>query len=270
MPAFAAGDLVLLISPDKKRHVAVLAPGSVFHSHRGIVTHDDIVGQPAGVRVISHSGEPFTALRPSMEELLMTVRRATQILYPKDIGYLLLKLSIVPGARVIEAGSGSGALTCALARYVSPGGQVYSYETRPEMHALAQENVARLALSDAVTFHHRDIAEGFDERDVDAVFLDLREPWHFLVQAAEALSEGGFFGSLVPTLNQVISLVSGLDRGPFTDIEVSEILLRQYKPVPERLRPMDRLTAHTGFMTFARYLPREAREAAETEPSDEA
>lgn len=260
MPAFAPGDLVLIISPDKKRHVAVLAPGSVFHSHRGIVTHDAIVGQPAGARVISHSGEPFTVLRPSMEELLMTVRRATQILYPKDIGYLLLKLSIAPGARVIEAGSGSGALTCALARYVWPGGQVYSYETRAEMHALARENVARLALSDAVTFHHRDIAVGFDERDVDAVFLDLREPWHFLVQAAEALAEGGFFGALVPTLNQVISLVAGLDRAPFTDIEVSEILLRQYKPVPERLRPMDRLTAHTGFMIFARYLPRAEKE----------
>jgi tRNA (adenine57-N1/adenine58-N1)-methyltransferase len=255
MPNLAAGDLVLLISPDKKRHLALLTPGGVFHSHRGFVEHDAILGKPAGVRVGSHSGEDFVVLRPSMEELLMTVRRATQIVYPKDIGYLLLKLSIVPGRRIIEAGSGSGALTCALATYVTPGGQVYSYETRPEMHALAQENVARLGLTDSVTFYHRDITEGFDERDVDAVFLDMREPWHFLVQSAEALAEGGFFGSLVPTLNQVISLVNGLDRGPFTDIEVSEILLRQYKPVPERLRPMDRLTAHTGFMIFARYLP---------------
>jgi tRNA (adenine57-N1/adenine58-N1)-methyltransferase len=258
MPAaeLREGDLVLLISPDKKRQIFVLEPGGLFHSHKGMVRHDDLIRRSPGTVVTSHSGEPFTAFRPSIEELLMSVKRSTQIVYPKDVGYLLLKLSIVPGRRVVEAGSGSGAFTCALATYVSPGGRVYSYESRAEMLALAEENVARLGLAGAVNFHHHDIASGFFERAVDAVFLDVREPWHFLRQAAEALCPGGFFGALVPTLNQVIALVSGLDRAPFADVEVAELLLRQYKPVPERTRPLDRLTAHTGFLATARYLPR--------------
>jgi tRNA (adenine57-N1/adenine58-N1)-methyltransferase len=201
-------------------------------------------------------------MKPSFEDLLLTVRRATQIVYPKDIGYILLKLSVSPGARVIEAGSGSGGLTCALAHYVSPGGHVYSYETREEMLALARENVARIGLEAAVTFRLRNVAEGLSEEDVDAVFLDLREPWHFLRQAAEALVPGGAFGAIVPTMNQVIALVAGLERSPFQDLEVSELLLRQYKPVHERVRPQDRLTAHTGFLVFARYIPRQATDQA--------
>jgi tRNA (adenine57-N1/adenine58-N1)-methyltransferase len=255
-PVLRANDLVLLLSADRKRFIVRLEEGGEFHTHRGRVAHDDVIGQAPGARVTGHSGEAFTVMRPSLEEMLLTVKRATQIVYPKDIGYILLKLTVVPGARVIEAGSGSGGLTCALARYVTPGGRVYSYETRREMLDLAAENVARLNLTDSVTFQHRDIEEGFDETDADAVFLDVREPWHFLRQVARALVPGGGFGAVVPTMNQVLALVAGLERAPFSDLEVSELLLRQYKPAHERVRPQDRLTAHTGYLIFARYIPR--------------
>jgi tRNA (adenine57-N1/adenine58-N1)-methyltransferase len=131
---------------------------------------------------------------------------------------------------------------------------VYSYEIRPEMQELARKNLTQLGLADIVEFKLRDVAEGFDERDVDALFLDLPNPWDYLVQAHEALASGGFFGSILPTTNQVSRLLSALEEAHFGLIEVEELLLRQYKAVPARLRPMDRMVAHTGYLIFARAL----------------
>jgi tRNA (adenine57-N1/adenine58-N1)-methyltransferase len=252
LPLPQPNEVVLLVSPDHKRFIVRLAPGGQLHTHRGIVAHDDVLGAPIGGTVASHLDVRFTVLRPSLDELLLSLPRATQIIYPKEIGYLLLKLSIVPGARVIEAGSGSGVLTTALARYVTPGGHVYSYEARADMQALAAANLERVGLAEAVTLRLGEIEQGFDERAVDAVFLDVREPWLYLRQVDEALAPGGFFGTLVPTVNQVIEVVAALAEPPFRDVEVSELLLRSYKPVAERLRPTDRLTAHTGYLVFAR------------------
>lgn len=261
-----ADEIVLLVSQDKKHFIFRLGAGAQLHTHLGIVEHDEIIGAPLGSALRSHVGQRFVILRPSMEEILRTTKRASQILYPKDIGYVLLKLSIVPGRRVGECGTGSGALTTALATYTSPGGHVYTYENRDAARTVAMENLARLGLEDGVTFHDRDIAEGFLERDLDAIFLDLREPWLALDSAHEALAGGAFLGAIVPTLNQVIALVDGLDRRLFTEIEVCEILLREFKPVPERVRPFDRLTAHTGYLAFARKRAAPGRaEAPETE-----
>jgi tRNA (adenine57-N1/adenine58-N1)-methyltransferase len=250
----APDDLVVLISEDRKRFFVRLQPGHVLHTHKGQVYHDDILGQPLGRWVTSHIAHRFLVLPPSVHDLSMNVKRATQIVYPKDIGYILVKMNIVPGVRVVEAGSGSGALTLALARYVWPGGRVYSYEVREDMLDLASKNVALAGLDEAVDFKLRHIDAGFDEKNVDAVFLDVREPWHYLGRAAEALRGGGFFGALVPTANQVIDLLAELRVNDWADIEVSELLLRLYKPVPGRLRPEDRLTPHTGYLIFARYV----------------
>jgi tRNA (adenine57-N1/adenine58-N1)-methyltransferase len=246
------GDTVLLILPDRNRLLVNLEPGAAQHTHYGMIQHDDIIGQPLGRTIESHLGKRVVLLKPSMEELLVSVQRATQIIFPKDIGYILLKLSVFPGQRVIEAGTGSGALATALARYVWPGGQLYTYEKRPEFYELSGRNLQRAGLLQAVTRHQREIGEGFDERDVDAVFLDVREPWLYLAQVVEALGPGGFFGCILPTVNQVVSLLHSLPIHPLGDIEIAEIMLRQYKPVAERLRPMDRLTAHTGYLVFAR------------------
>lgn len=250
-----SNEVVLLISPDRKRFVFQVQPGESLHTHLGMVRHDDILQTHYGHTVRSHTGHRFTVLQPTMEETLMSLRRATQIVYPKDIGYILLKLSILPGRRVIEAGTGSGVLTAALARYVSPGGRVYSYESRLDMLRVAKANIERLGLESLVEFRHASVADGFLETEVDALFLDLREPWHYLDQVSAALADGGFFGAVLPTTNQLIELVGGLvRRWDFVDVEIAELMLRQYKPVPERLRPMDRLTAHTGYLVFARKL----------------
>ena len=247
-------DLILLVSPDSKRYILRLSRGSIFHTHRGRVDHDSIIGGPLGQEVRSHLGHPFLALRPSMHDLLMNVKRNSAIVYPKEIGQILLKMNISAGCRVAEAGTGSGALTVALANAVRPTGRVYSYDVREGMTRLAAKNLAELGLEDYVELKQRDIAEGFDERDVDALFLDVREPWEYLEQSREAMEGGGFFGAIVPTVNQVCALVEGLDRHSFAAIEVCEILLRPYKPVSGRLRPFDRMVAHTGYLIFARPL----------------
>lgn len=249
------GDLVLLVDPDGKRVLLRVTPGQQLHTHLGYIHHQALLECEFGAVVTTQLGHPFVLLPPSTLDLVMNVSRSTQIVYPKEIGYLLLKLSIIPGARVVEAGTGSGALTLALARQVQPTGRVYSYEERAEMQENARKNIERVGLAPYVEFKVRDIRAGFDERDADALFLDVREPWLFLAQAHAALKPGGFFGALVPTMNQVSEMLAELEQmGNWIEVEVSEILHRYYKTNPQRLRPEDRMVAHTGYLLCARPL----------------
>jgi tRNA (adenine57-N1/adenine58-N1)-methyltransferase len=256
-------DLVLLIAQDRKQFVVRLVSGGQLQTHRGCLNHDDLLGQPLGREVLSHLGYPFVVLQPSTSDLISELKRNTQIMYPKDIGYTLLKLSVAPGDRIIEAGAGSGALTVALSRAVGADGQIYSYEVRPDILNLARKNLEALGLAGRVSFKLRDIAEGFDETGVDALFLDVRQPWAYLAQATAALKDSGFFGAILPTTNQVTELVRGLEeQQAFGHIEVEEVLVRPYKAVPDRLRPMDRMVAHTGYLIFARKVRREVSQGA--------
>ena len=197
-------------------------------------------------------GSPFFLLQPSLADLLNDLPRNTQILYPKDIGFILVTMGIGPGKKVIEAGTGSGSMTIALAHNVSAEGQVISYEVRPDMQNLAKKNLERVGLAARVDFKLRDIAEGLDETDADAFFLDVPNPYDYISQVRNALKPGGFFCSLIPTVNQVELLLTALRRERFAFIEVCEVLVRYYKPEPTRLRPTDRMVAHTGFLIFAR------------------
>lgn len=246
------GDLVLLISKDYKNYMITLRAGSRMQTHRGMIMHDDLIGQPFGRQVQSHQDYPFLVLEPSTHDLIQQTKRITQIMFSKDIGYLLLRLNVHPGRRVIEAGTGSGGLTLALARAVQPNGHVYSYEQQEDIQRLAQDNLAKQNLDPYVTFHLRDIAEGFEEQGVDALFLDVRDPWEYLPQAYAALKGGGFFGAILPTTNQVAHLLNDLRRASFSALEMEELILRPYKAVPARLRPKDRMIAHTGYLVFAR------------------
>jgi tRNA (adenine57-N1/adenine58-N1)-methyltransferase len=247
-----AGDTVLLVGRDMKYFMLRLTPGQELHTHRGLFPHDALIGQPLGTEVFSHLGHPFFLLQPSTDDLIREIKRTSQIMYPKDLGFVLLKLAIRPGLTVLEAGTGSGGLTTVLAQAVGPQGRVISYEVREDVQNLAKKNVARLGLAERVTFKLRDIAQGFDETGVQALFLDVPNPWDYAEQAYRALESGGFFGSLLPTTNQVSQLLIALRRSGFEFLEVCEILLRYYKPVPERLRPADRMVAHTGFLIFGR------------------
>lgn len=246
------GELVLLISPKGKRYLRKLDPESTLHTHDGTLSMADVAAGYWGDQIPTHMGKKYLVLRPTVHDLIKGVKRNTQIMYPKEIGYLLLKMGIGPGTRVIESGTGSGGLTTALAYYVGDTGKVYTYERREDFVRLAAKNLEWSGLSSRVEQIHRNIEDGFIHEGADALFLDVRTPWDYLHHIPKAVIPGAMCGFLLPTTNQVSSLLRGLEQGPFADMEVLEILVRRYKPVWERLRPEDRMVAHTGFLIFAR------------------
>ena len=206
--AFRAGDLILLQDRKRRRYLVTLAPGGEFHSHAGIIQHDDIIGQPEGTEFRAEQrGGLYLAVRPTLSEYIVTMKRGATPIYPKDIGAILTAADIHPGARVVEAGIGSGALTIALLRAVGEIGAVTSYETREDFARIAQRNITGFLppeLTARLTVHVRDIyADGIDEQAVDRVVLDLPEPWLVIAHAREALRPGGIFLAFVPTTLQL-------------------------------------------------------------------
>ena len=246
------GDLVELVGLRHKHFLVELKPEVVLHTHRGMVKHDDVIGQPFGSQIFSHNGSPFFLLQPSLSDVLRELPRSTQIMYPKDVGFILQAMSIGSGQHIVEAGTGSGAFTCALAYAVGPEGKVTTYEVREEMQRKAKENLRFLGLDDRVEFKLRNISDGFDETNVDALFLDLPNPYDFVPQVRKCLKAGGFFGTLLPTTNQIQTTIRALRQADFAFVDVCEILLRYYKTEPERFRPTDRMVAHTGYLLFGR------------------
>jgi len=250
------GDIAQLIDPRGNKHIVKLVENGNFQTNYGQLMFNDLIGISWGSRVKSHLGKVFLMVQPSLNDILLNIKRATTILYPKDIGFILVNMNINTGKTVIEAGTGSGALTTALCWAVGPEGHVFSYDVRGDVIELARKNVTRFGFQDRVTFKNKDIGYGFDESGIDALFLDVLNPEDYIPFVSLALRPGGFFGSLVPTTNQVSRLLESLEIHGFDSIEVCENLLRYYKAVPARLRPDDRLTAHTGFLIFARPIAR--------------
>jgi tRNA (adenine57-N1/adenine58-N1)-methyltransferase len=263
-PVAQDGDLVQLVGLRHKHFILTLKAGADFQTHRGVLQHDDLIGKPWGTQVFSHMGSPFFLLQPSLADLLIDLPRNSQILYPKDIGFILVTMGIVPGMRVMEAGTGSGSMTIALAAVVGETGHVYSYEQREDMQNLARKNLERVGLADRVDFILRDIQQGFDQANVDAFFLDVPNPYDYIPQIRSAIKPGGFLCSLSPTFNQVEKTLYALRREHFAFIETCELLLRYFKSEPSRIRPTDRMVAHTGFLIFARRIePSEDQRALE-------
>lgn len=245
-------DLVLLVTGGGKRHLLRLQERRLFHSNLGKVQHDELIGLPYGTTVYSHLGHAMLLLEPSLDDRITRIKRNTQIIFPKDAAMIVRRLSLRAGSRVIEAGTGSGGLTVALAWSVAPLGRVFSYEIRDDHIRVAQANLEKMGLLPYVSLYNASILDGFEQSNVDALVLDLRTPWLFLEQARLALRPGGFFAAMVPTTNQVTELLKGLEASGFADINVEEVLVRSYKPVPDRLRPDESMVGHTVFLTSAR------------------
>lgn len=263
-----AGDIAMLVGVKHKNHLFRLEPGRVFQTHRGEIRHDDLIGLPWGTIVRSHIGRTFHLLEPSIADLINELPRRTQILYPKDIGFILMTMGIGPGDQVGEAGSGSGAMTLALTHAVGDTGHVFSYDSHPDSLALARKNLARFGHPDRVTFKERALEEGLDETSLDAFFLDVPYPEMAIPVVREALKPGGSFSCIVPTMNQIAGLLQALESHRFAFIDICEILLRYYRTNPHRLRPTDRMVAHTGFLVFARpVIPAES--SAETDDDED-
>jgi tRNA (adenine57-N1/adenine58-N1)-methyltransferase len=252
---FAAGDRVLLVDNKKRRHLVTLAEGGQFHTHAGIVNHDDLIGQPDGTTVRTTRNARLVAVRPTLAEYVLEMPRGAQVIYPKDLGPILILADVFPGARILESGMGSGALTTALLRAVGPTGRVTGYEIRDDFRDRAVANVHGYLGTDVpLDAHVRDVYEGIDERDLDRVVLDLPEPWRVVKHAIEALRPGGILLAYLPTILQVGRLREELATAPFGMVESLEVLQRGWHVEGQSIRPDHRMVAHTGFLTVARLL----------------
>jgi len=255
---FAVGERVLLVDQRKRRHLITLAAGGEFHTHAGVVRHDDLIGQVEGSTVRTTHGVKLTAVRPTLAEYVLEMPRGAQVIYPKDIGPILILADVFPGARVLESGVGSGALTSALLRAVGPTGHVTGYEIRSEFAQRAVQNVhGFLGANVPLDVEVRDAYDGIDERDLDRIVLDLPEPWRMVKHALEALRPGGILLAYLPTILQVGRLREELHPSPFGMSETIEVLQRGWHVEGQSIRPDHRMVAHTGFLTVARLLAAE-------------
>lgn len=253
---FEAGDAVLFIDRKDRRYLKRLKPGTSLSVRGGRVDCDALIGLPEGSRVRNSMNEGFLALRPTWAELVLHMPRQATVIYPKDVAQILVWGDIYPGATVLEAGVGTGALTIALLRAVGETGRVISCECREDFAEIARGNVARFyGETPNWTLRTGDVYEAIPETELDRIVLDVPEPWRALDHAARALRPGGIFVGYVPTVLQVKSLVDDLQRHPgFAAVETSETLLRFWHVRGLSIRPEHRMVAHTGFLTVARRL----------------
>lgn len=253
---FAAGDRVQLTDPKGRTRTIVLTPGGTYHTQHGTIAHDQLLDQPDGNVVTTSDGTAYLALRPRLVDWLLAMPRGAQVVYPKDVAQIVTMGDIFPGARVLEAGAGSGALTCALLRAVGAGGALISWEQREDFAATARRNVEAQVGGPhpAWTLRVGDVAQCTDT-GFDRVVLDLLAPWELLPMVARALEPGGVFVGYVATTTQLSELVEGLRaHGGFTEPEAWESLVRGWHAEGLAVRPDHRMVAHTGFLVFARRL----------------
>jgi tRNA (adenine57-N1/adenine58-N1)-methyltransferase len=251
------GDLVQLTDPKGRMHTIELVAGKEFHTHRGLIGHDDLIGQPEGIVVTSTGGTAYLALRPLLSDYVLSMPRGATVVYPKDAAQIVAMADIYPGARVIEAGAGSGALTCSLLRAVGESGHVTSFERRPEFAEVARANVERFfgGPRPAWTLTLGDIATECSETDVDRAVLDMLAPWEVIDAVAAALAPGGVLCCYLATTTQLSRVVETLrEHGGFAEPSPWETLIRGWHVDGLAVRPEHRMIGHTGFLVTARRL----------------
>jgi tRNA (adenine57-N1/adenine58-N1)-methyltransferase catalytic subunit len=252
---FAPGDRVLLVDAKRRRHLVTLAEGGKFHSHAGVLDHDALLGEEEGATVRTSLGARLVAVRPTLAEYILKMPRGAQVIYPKDLGPILMLADVFPGARVLESGVGSGALTTTLLRAVGPHGHVTGYELREEFAERARRNIEGfLGPGQPLDLEVRDAYEGIDDVDLDRVLLDVPEPWRAVKHAEAALRPGGILLAYLPTIGQVTRLREELASSSFGMAETVEVLQRAWHVDGQSVRPDHRMVAHTGFLTHARLL----------------
>jgi len=269
---FAAGDQVQLTDPKGRMHQIVLQPGGTFHTHRGWLSHDDLIGAPEGSVVTAAGGTGYVALRPLLADYTLAMKRGATIVYPKDAAQILGYADVFPGARVLEAGAGSGALSCWLLRAIGPAGTLVSFERRPDFAAIARANVERyfgeapswwrlvtgdLSAAAALESLSRTVPAGSPSASAsfDRVILDMLAPWECLPDAAAVLTPGGLICCYVATTTQLSRVVEELRaEGGFFEPAAWETLTRGWHVDGLAVRPDHRMIGHTGFLVTARRL----------------
>ena len=251
------GNQVQLTDPKGRMHTITLAAGHEFHTHRGAIRHDDLIGCPEGIVVQASGGTSYLALRPLLADYVLSMPRGAQVVYPKDSAQIVAFGDIFPGARVVEAGAGSGALSCSLLRAVGEAGLVASYERRPEFAAVARANVERFfgGSHPAWRLDVADLATGLTDRDIDRVVLDMLAPWEVLDAVSDAMVPGGVLVAYVATTTQLARVVEAVrEHGTFAEPAAWESLTRPWHVEGLAVRPNHRMVGHTGFLVTARRL----------------
>lgn len=254
---FAPGDAVQLTDVKGRRHTVTLEPGNAFHTHRGVISHDDLLGTEEGSVVRTNSGAAYLALRPLLADYTVSMRRGATVVYPKDAAQIIAMADVFPGARVVEAGAGSGALTCWLLRSVGDAGLVSSYERRSDFADVARRNVERFFGREHPAWRLTvgELGEALAETEVDRIILDMLCPWECLDAVSKALVPGGVVCSYVATTTQLARVVETLrSHGTFTEPESWETMVRSWHVEGLAVRPDHRMVGHTGFLVTARRL----------------
>ena len=251
---FREGEYIQLLDRRGRSYLVRLTDNNLFESHLGNYPAAGLIDQEEGVWITTNKGHWLMAVRPTLSDLTLRMPRLATVMYPKDLGAMLIYADIFPGARVLEAGAGSGALTMTLLRAVGDAGRVFTYDLRQDMIEQAESNLARYFDSwDNLEIKLGDVYEGIEEDDLDRVILDLPEPWHVVPHASESLAPGGLFFGFVPTVPQVDELVKTLrSQRAFSMIETMEIMMRQWNVSGRSVRPSHRMIGHTGFIITAR------------------
>ncbi|NHJ87126.1 MAG: tRNA (adenine-N1)-methyltransferase [Asgard group archaeon] len=246
------GDLVLISASPTKKWMVKVEKDKEFHTHKGVIEMDSIIGLEYGSSITNVKGATFYIWRVIPYDYLDAISHSTQVIYQTDIAQIIYSAGICSGVRVIEAGTGSGGLTSALARYVQPNGKIYSYDNREEHQKIARKNIDKLGLTNQVDFKIRDAKEGFDEVDVDAVIFDLPNPWELIDSAKNALVGGGVLVVFVPTYAQVDQTVAAMTSNNFYQVEAFEVIRRDLTTKIGAIRPVTRMVGFTGFLVVGR------------------
>ncbi len=245
------GSLVLLYFDLRRQWLLRVDRSRQFHTHKGFIKLGDLVGRTFGSEIKSSLGFTFWILRPTTHDLIMHSARRTQIMYPKDIGFIILKLALCSGTNVLEIGTGSGAMTVAAAMAVKPSGHVHTYEARNEFADIAERNLKRASVSEYVTIHRTNATEGIEGSDFDAAIIDVGEPWAVIPHVHRALSGGAPVVSFSPTINQVEKTTEVFGSVGFANIQTVECFIREIRADTGKTRPATIMVGHTGYMTFA-------------------
>lgn len=260
--SLSEGSLVLLYFDLRRQWLLRVEKGRQFHTHKGFINLGDLVGKSFGSEIKSSLGFTFWILRPTTHDLVMHSARRTQIMYPKDIGLIILKLALTSGSTVLEVGTGSGAMTVAAAMAVKPSGHVHTYELRDEFAEMAERNLKRASVSEYVTIHRADATAGIEGSDYDAAIIDVGDPWTVIRQVHAALAGGAPVVSFSPTVNQVEKITETFGAVGFANVHTLECFIREIRADTGKTRPATIMVGHTGYMTFAQKILPSTKEGA--------
>ncbi len=246
------GSYVLLFHTPRKKWLTKVTSDKKFHTHLGVIDFAPLVGMEYGSAIRTTEGKVIFLVEPTIHDFIMKSERRTQIVYPKDLGFIAARTGLANGSLVLEIGTGSGALTTFMASIVKPSGHIHSFDVNPDFAEIAKRNVDRAGLSQHVTFYMHDPHKGLEIKNMDIAIVDLGDPWTVIEQVYDALKGSGAFVAICPTMNQIERTATELKKGGFIDIDCIELLIRNMEAREGMTRPSMRMIGHTTYLVFAR------------------